>query len=235
MPTQKVNSSEQLNDMSEGWIPVNQVWTYVSATSITVPTDATTTYQTGDKIRLKQSGAYKYFAVITVTSTLLVVYGGSDHSVANSAITDISFSRDVRPYGYPDIFSFTPSLNNVTVGNGTLLGKVSVQGRLVKGNVSLKWAAAASTSAVTGQIGLTPPITILASLSQYTTVGAAACVDFGVALYMGACVWQSSTGFIELRAINSAGTFAIWQATSSTVPLTWGDNDLFTMEFSYFI
>ena len=38
-----------------GWTSVADSWTYASATTITVPTDATTKYQAGDKIKLTQT------------------------------------------------------------------------------------------------------------------------------------------------------------------------------------
>jgi hypothetical protein len=219
---------------NSGWVEISDSWSYASSTTITIPSDGTTVYQVGDRIRLKQGGAYKYFVVTAVTATLLTVYAGSDNTVANSAITNMAYSRAIKPYGFPGQFNFTPSwVGGITVGNATIVAKVMVYGNSVKGNVSFKFPASGVTCAVTGQITLNPPITILSSLSTYTTVGAAACVDWATALYMGETV--DVGGGFDLRIINASATYAYWAAPSSTVPFTWGADDLFTMEFNYFI
>jgi len=95
--------------LSTGWIPANGTWTYASATTITVPNGAAGKYQKGDKIRLKQGGAYKYYYIITVADTLLTVTGGIDYTVANAAITDNCYSHIENPLGFPDWFNWTPT------------------------------------------------------------------------------------------------------------------------------
>jgi hypothetical protein len=218
---------------ASGWAPISSAWTYASATTITIPTNGTLVYQVGDRVRLKQGGGYKYFVVTAVAATLLTVYGGSDYTVTNAAITDMAYSRAPKPFGFPGHFNFTPTFGNVIVGNGILVAKAMIYGNMVKGNVSLKFASVSPTSAVAGPIAISPPIAILSSLSTYTTVGAAACVDWANSLYMGETV--NVGGGFELRIINVAGTYAIWTTTSPTVPFTWAADDLFTMEFTYFI
>ena len=102
--------------LSTGWIPANGTWTYASATTITVPSGAASKYQKGDKIRLKQGGAYKYYYIITVADTLLTVTGGIDYTVANAAITDNYYSHIENPLGFPDWLNWTPT---ITVDGGT--------------------------------------------------------------------------------------------------------------------
>src|SRR5512135_3169956 len=68
------------------WVKVSDTWTYAAAGSITVPSDASTVYNKGDKLRLKQGGAYKYFYVAAVAPTTLTFTGGSAYPVANAAI-----------------------------------------------------------------------------------------------------------------------------------------------------
>ncbi|MDD5016326.1 MAG: hypothetical protein PHW73_14755, partial [Atribacterota bacterium] len=75
------------------WMDANETWEYASATTITVPTNATLKYQKGDKIRLKQGGDYKYFYVVGVAATVLTVTGGDDYTVAEAAITDNYYSK----------------------------------------------------------------------------------------------------------------------------------------------
>lgn len=88
-------------NLLSGWAPANETWEYASATTITVPSGATSRYQKGDKIRLKQGGGYKYFYIVSVADKLLTVTGGSDYTVANAAITDNYYSKAMNPQGWP--------------------------------------------------------------------------------------------------------------------------------------
>lgn len=218
------------------WAEVSDTWTYATTGTITVPFDATLEYRKGGKIRFRQGGSYKYMSITSVATGTLSVFGGSDYQVANSAITNPAYSPVENPIGFPNQFNFTPSwAAGITVGNATVVGKISINGERAKGNVSFKFPAAAPTCAITGLVVLTPPIPVLSTLSTYTTIGAAACIDWGTALYMGESVYVTASNGIDLRIINVAGTYAVWTTVSSTVPFTWGVDDLFTMEFSYFI
>ena len=88
----------------DGWIDANEEWAYASASTITVPSGAALKYAKGDKIKLTQT-TVKYFYVVGVADTLLTVTGGSDYTVANSAITDIYYSHASSPIGFPNWFS----------------------------------------------------------------------------------------------------------------------------------
>lgn len=95
----------------DGWSLVNETWSYQSTTgtpqrvSVTTPNGAELRYQKGDKIRLKQGGSYKYFYVVDNPNTnTLVLCGGTDYVVANSAITDIYVSKVHNPMGFPADF-----------------------------------------------------------------------------------------------------------------------------------
>jgi hypothetical protein len=92
----------------DGWISANETWIYASSTTITVPSDATKRYRKGGFIKLVQDGATKYFNVVGVSSTLLTVTGGSDYSVASSAITGIYYAA-FRPVDFPAFFNWTPT------------------------------------------------------------------------------------------------------------------------------
>ena len=130
---------------SYGWTPARETWTYASAVSITVPSNATLKYQAGDKIRLKQGAGYKYYFVVAVGATSLTVLGGSDYTVANAAITDNDYSRSEDPFGYPAAFATgtitwdTTQIDNGTGGQQPTAGKsyYKVKGRRVDHWLSL--------------------------------------------------------------------------------------------------
>lgn len=93
-------------DMRGGWLSAAETWTYASFAStvgtITVPSDATTKYSAGMKIRISQStGGTKYGIITKVASTLLTVYFGTDYTLNNEAISSPCYSVQKSPYGFP--------------------------------------------------------------------------------------------------------------------------------------
>jgi len=99
-----VNGAFAVNGTWDGWVGVNESWSYGSASApeftITVPTGATSRFQAGDRIQLTQS-TVKYFIITKVASTTLTVYGGTDYTLANAAISNIYVSRAKAPFGFP--------------------------------------------------------------------------------------------------------------------------------------
>lgn len=145
---------------SVGWDSAGESWTYASATTITVPSDATAKYSPGDKIRLKQGGSYKYFYVVGVTSTVLTVTGGSDYSVANATITDNYFAKGATPVGFPQYFNWTPTYSasdSLTWTNvETDVARFSITGRTVHVRLS---ATGTSGGTASNYLYATTPVT----------------------------------------------------------------------------
>lgn len=109
-----------------GWTAAGQVWSYSawnSATrvgTITVPTNATTKYTPGDKIRISQStGGTKYGFVVEVAATSLKVYFGLDYTLNNEAISTPYYSSDVSPQGYAGPQLIREVYKNSTGSNST--------------------------------------------------------------------------------------------------------------------
>lgn len=97
-------------DSVTGWKEIRDSWSYLSATSVTVPSNATTKYSKGMRVRLKQGGAYKYYNLTSVASSTVLNLNGFDlNSVANAGITDIAVSLFERPLDFPEWFAWTPS------------------------------------------------------------------------------------------------------------------------------
>ena len=107
----------------DGWIPVSVSWTYASADAptftITVPTGAASLYGVGDRIKLTQT-TVKYFIITAVADTVLTVYGGTDYTLANAAISAISYSHMKAPLGFPlDPSKWSVLTNDTTNRNQT--------------------------------------------------------------------------------------------------------------------
>lgn len=104
----QVDTINVMEAIRSGWFPINDTWTYASATTITVPSGATSLYEKGAKIRYKQGGSFKYANIINVADALLTITGGTGYVLTNSAITDISYSNMDIPLGFPGHFDWTP-------------------------------------------------------------------------------------------------------------------------------
>lgn len=91
-----------------GWTATGESWTYSSWTSssrigvITVPTDATTKYYEGMRVKITQStGGTKYGIIHYVTATTLHVFFPSGTTLNNEAITSPQYSIAYAPLGFP--------------------------------------------------------------------------------------------------------------------------------------
>ena len=128
--------------------------------------------------------------------------------------------------GIGEATAFTPTLNNVTVGNGTLTGSYVRVNKLCFVSVSF---ALGSTSSVTGSISFNLPFTA-ASSNFY---GSNAVInDTGTSNFVG-IVYSATTTTATLAIQNVAGTYPLRTATSATVPMTWAVSDQFTMNIVY--
>ena len=139
--------TDTLPDLRLGWVAAGETWTYTSATTFTISGDLTAKYQVGDKIRLKQSGSYKYFHIVGVSygapNTTITVTGGSDYSVANASITDNYYSRAEHPFGFPDWFNYSPT---VTWTNGPTSPTDIAKFRIQRKTVTVLWRRTGTAS-----------------------------------------------------------------------------------------
>lgn len=96
-----------LSAQKTGWRELTETFTYASAGSIAVASDATLRFYKGWGIRFKQGGAYKYMYITAVAPTLLTVFGGQSYTVANAAITDVAVTPNPQnAFGFPSGFNF---------------------------------------------------------------------------------------------------------------------------------
>jgi hypothetical protein len=94
--------------LGSGWLSAEEEWLYASfdaATdtgTLTVPTDATTKYSPGMRIRFTQAtGGVKYGIITKVTATVLTVHFGTDYTLNNEDITVPCFATVKAPLGFP--------------------------------------------------------------------------------------------------------------------------------------
>lgn len=93
---------------STGWAAAGETWTYVSADGPTgvfsVPADVTGKYSAGMRVKYTQT-TVKYGIVTSVGAfsagvTPITIYGGTDYTTANAAITLPFYSTAKAPFGF---------------------------------------------------------------------------------------------------------------------------------------
>lgn len=211
----------------DGWIAVSDSWAYASATTITVPTDATTKYSVGDKIKIVQSGSTKYFYITVVTSTVITVNGGSDYTVANSAISGIYYSKATTPLGFPQWFTYTPTYTNFSLGNGTVnYSTFTMIGKTVHFKLKITLG---NTSSVSGLISILTPTSVTPTTSLDTMHASVQLNDATSVRWSALCAVASATQ-MALYVLNGSANYV---ATSSTVPFTWTTNDQIMVSGTY--
>lgn len=225
-----VTTSKLANTITSGWYDADENWTYASTTTITVPSDATTKYSIGDKIRLKQGGGYKYFYIVGVAATTLTVTGGSNYSVADAAITDNDYSKASTPMGFPQWFSYSPSWASYgtqpSVGNGALNGRFSIVGRTV--NFSLFLRMGSTTTYGTDAYRFSLPISTSSSFLGGVATGRFYDVSASV----------TQIGYLELLSESDYGELKVYSGggygnATNTVPWTWAQSDEIVVNGTY--
>lgn len=102
--TDAVALKAPLSNVESGWLAISATLTYASADSPTfvanTSIDLTNRISVGMKLKLTQS-TVKYFIVTAITSTTITLYGGTDYTLLDSAITDVYFSSVRAPFGFP--------------------------------------------------------------------------------------------------------------------------------------
>jgi hypothetical protein len=130
--------------------------------------------------------------------------------------------------GIGEYTAFTPSFTNFTLGNGTVafrFGRVQefvhVIGRIVLG----------STSSVTGNMTIAPPVAMSGMPSGTTVIGQTFVVDSGAGEQIGLLLTNGTNIFVQ--AMNVAATYPTNVGFTSTVPFTWAVNDSINISCIY--
>lgn len=156
---------------NDGWIAGTGTWSYSSADSptfvISVNANMTSTIGVGMRIKLTQT-TVKYFIVTAVGAysggaTLITVYGGTDYTLANAAITSPYYSMMKCPIGFPlDALKWTvqtvanASVTNQAARTAKTLGTTQLP--IGSWNINIKgyvwWDAGSSAVIFDGSFGL---------------------------------------------------------------------------------
>lgn len=212
---------------ADGWTLTGESWTYASAVTITVPSDATQKYAVGDRIKLTQT-TVKYFVITGVASTTLTITGGTDYTLANAAITNNYYSKALSPVGYPQYFNYTPTWTNLTIGSSTQTFRFSVIGRTLDARIHF---AASTSFAVSGFISFSVPVNMGTQMS-----GPDDLIGWGLATITGGYFlvarWKTSSS-CELVSPLVSSTAVLENGTSAGAPNTWTTGSTFGLTLRY--
>ena len=124
--------------------------------------------------------------------------------------------------------TYTPTLSGITFGNGTIVARYTQIGKVVFATVRITLG---STSAVTGAMAITLPVTGRAGSSAS---GAQCYFVSDGATYPtpGICDLSSQT-YCYLRVLTTAAAYVGVNETSATVPWTWKTSDIIQFDAVY--
>ena len=127
---------------------------------------------------------------------------------------------------------WTPTLANMTLGNGTVTAKFRQIGKLVHARFSF---VLGSTSTVGTAPTFTLPVTraALPGTATLFPLGLLTAYDLSATTGYNGFVDNSSTTTTGLRIANASGTYLTFAAVTATIPFTWATGDEIHTEFFY--
>jgi len=124
--------------------------------------------------------------------------------------------------------TYSPTLTNIAVGNGTQVAKYGMFGRVY----FLKWQLTlGSTSTVTGLPTISLPVSA-ADAIELNLHAAAGFFDLSASTTYIAGMGATTTA-VMLYALNASATYTTLTAASSTVPFTWATGDIMRLTATY--
>lgn len=145
-------------------------------------------------------------------SNTLTTYDGTNWYTVASAVTPVWTAYN------------SPSLTNMTIGNGTIFGQYIQIGKTVHYRIRINWG---SSTSVAGAISIALPVTA-SSTGSFT---GSLTMRAGGVDYMGYIATTTTT--IAVSAVGTAGTYANRVTSSATVPGTWASGDNITFSVTY--
>jgi len=120
--------------------------------------------------------------------------------------------------------TWTPTLTNITLGNGSVTARYVKVGKLVFFTIVLTWG---TTTSASGTFTFTTPFTAAIGGGMPAATGYA--LDAGSASYPVIGELNDTT-HVRALCINASGTYATRDFVNATAPFTWGSTDELRLE-----
>lgn len=128
--------------------------------------------------------------------------------------------------------SWTPTLSNITVGNGTLTSHYIQTGKTVYFYFKLIFGSTSSLGSGTDAI-FSLPVTTVGNYSLFMALGQATFWDnSATTAFQGVVAWDSTTQGI-FQVYTAGSTYVATDAVNSAKPMTWAVNDILWCQGSY--
>lgn len=159
-------------------------------------------------------------------------------SVVTSNITDTAVTPAKLLAGTGSSWawqSFTPGINNFTLGNGSKAGYYTQIGKTVIGRI---YILCGSTTAFGTGMNFDPPVTPAthySTTSRHQPAGLGIMHDSGTAVYNGRLYWDSATaaGKMNVNVDNASATYLTITTTTAAIPFTIAAGDTLGFSFEY--
>jgi hypothetical protein len=158
-------------------------------------------------------------------------YIGTSVVMANGAGIDFSATAGT---GTSELFAdyeegtFTPTFNNLTLGNGTTEGRYTKIGRNVILEVNVTWGSTTSASGAWSVSNIP-----FAAAATHRAYGHGNILDSGTANHTCMPIITESQSSLYFSAINASGTYTTYGNVSGTVPMTWATGDFVKVNIVY--
>lgn len=131
--------------------------------------------------------------------------------------------------GIGEATSYTPTITNGSVGNGSIVASYVRSNKSVFGIIKF---AIGTTSTITGTLQFSLPITA-ATNPTAPIIGEAYFYDNSTATVYNATTFKSSTTVISFFALNASLTYVVGQPINATTPVIFGAGDEVVCSFTY--
>lgn len=152
----------------------------------------------------------------------------ADGAVTTAKIADSNVTTAKLNLGW---VSYTPTLSNFTIGNGTMVAMYVQVGMTIIGMVHVTLGSTSSMGAA--GIRITTPVAASTNYSVTNSViGQATFQDSGSSQYVG---WNRLEDVNTMRPVvlNASATYTTISSLTASVPMTWATNDVVAINFSY--
>jgi hypothetical protein len=168
---------------------------------------------------------FEVFGQAVDTAMADLLGGTSGQILSKNSNTNMDFVWTTPVVEVSSWTTYSPTLTNLTVGNGTQIARYQKVGKTVNVFYQL-------TLGSTSSVGNTPNITLPSTPAQANFyAGSLNMIDSGNTTFMGQALIVA--GALYPQAIQSNGTYTNAANVTSTVPMTWTTSDVLTMAISY--
>ena len=127
----------------------------------------------------------------------------------------------VSAFPVTDWVSYTPTLSNITLGNGTLAARYALFGKTMFFYIQFTLG---STSAIGSDPSFSFPSGISSAFTQNSPFGFGSTSSIGGVRYP-LLVYSSGSTIFSPRALNAASTYLSHVAVGASIPVTWASGN----------